>query len=91
MALNTEGLVTACVVIIGNEILSGRTKDANLAFLGARLDEQGIQISLKLPCLVYRAVKNQQPSMQNFIVEAIKLALKHRKEDAADSGESTAT
>lgn len=40
------------------------------------LDENGIQISLKLPCLVYTAVRNQPPSMQNFIVEAIKKALK---------------
>lgn len=40
------------------------------------LEENGVQISLKLPCLVYRAVKNQKPSMQNFIVESIKLALK---------------
>jgi hypothetical protein len=40
------------------------------------LDENGIQISLKLPCLVYAAVRNQQPSMQNFIVEAIKKGLK---------------
>ena len=40
------------------------------------LDENGIQISLKLPCLVYAAVRNQQPSMQNFIVEAVKKALK---------------
>ncbi len=40
------------------------------------LDENGIQISLKLPCLVYAAVRNQQPSMQNFIVEAIKKTLK---------------
>ena len=40
------------------------------------LDEDGVQISLKLPCLVYGAVKNQQPSMQNFIVEAVKVALK---------------
>ena len=40
------------------------------------LDENGVQISLKLPCLVYRAVKNQPPSMQNFIVEAIKKSLK---------------
>src|SRR5512136_1929630 len=39
------------------------------------LDENGIQISLKLPCLVYSAVRNQHPSMQNFIVEAIKKAL----------------
>jgi hypothetical protein len=40
------------------------------------LDENGVQISLKLPCLVYTAVRNQPPSMQNFIVEAIKKALK---------------
>lgn len=40
------------------------------------LDENGVQISLKLPCLVYAAVRNQQPSMQNFIVEAVKKALK---------------
>ncbi|HUC43853.1 MAG TPA: hypothetical protein VMR65_07440 [Candidatus Sulfotelmatobacter sp.] len=40
------------------------------------LDENGVQISLKLPCLVYAAVRSQSPSMQNFIVEAIKKALK---------------
>ncbi len=40
------------------------------------LDENGVQISLKLPCLVYAAVRGQMPSMQNFIVEAIKASLK---------------
>ena len=40
------------------------------------LDENGVQISLKLPCLVYQHVRGQTPSMQNFIVEAIKSALK---------------
>ena len=29
----SERTVTAALVIIGNEILSGRTQDANLAFL----------------------------------------------------------
>ena len=43
------------------------------------LDENGVQISLKLPCLVYTSVRGQQPSMQNFIVEAIKSAI--RKQD----------
>ncbi len=42
------------------------------------LDEDGVQISLKLPCLVYAAVKSQQPSMQNFIVESVKTALKSK-------------
>jgi hypothetical protein len=40
------------------------------------LDENGVQISLKLPCLVYNAARGQQPSMQNFIVEAVKAALR---------------
>ena len=44
------------------------------------LDEDGVQISLKLPCLVYRAVKDKEPSMQNFIVEAIKKGLKSERE-----------
>ena len=34
----------ACLIIIGNEILSGRTKDANLPFLGAELNKLGIQM-----------------------------------------------
>jgi len=42
------------------------------------LDEDGVQISLKLPCLVYEAVKHQKPSMQNYIVESVKTALKGR-------------
>jgi molybdenum cofactor synthesis domain-containing protein len=36
--------VTACVVIIGNEILSGRTQDENLAFLAKGLNEVGIRL-----------------------------------------------
>jgi hypothetical protein len=44
------------------------------------LDENGVQISLKLPYLVYGAVRGQSPSMQNFIVEAIKSALRDEAE-----------
>lgn len=36
--------VTAALCIIGNEILSGRVQDANLAFLGEGLNEVGIQL-----------------------------------------------
>jgi len=35
---------TACVLIIGNEILSGRTPDTNLAFIGRRCDQLGIRL-----------------------------------------------
>jgi molybdenum cofactor synthesis domain-containing protein len=37
-------IVTACVLIIGNEILSGRTPDANLAFLAQGLNGAGIRL-----------------------------------------------
>lgn len=37
-----NGEYTSAIVIIGDEILSGRTQDQNLAFLGKRLAELGI-------------------------------------------------
>lgn len=37
-------LVTACVVMIGDELLSGRTRDANLAYIAAHLNKMGIQV-----------------------------------------------
>jgi len=37
-------IVTAAFIIIGNEILSGRTKDANLGFLAKELVEAGIRL-----------------------------------------------
>ncbi len=36
--------VTACLIIIGSEILSGRTRDANLPFLAERLDQLGVRL-----------------------------------------------
>ncbi len=41
----SDKTVTACLLIIGNEILSGRTRDANLAFLGERLNRLGIRLT----------------------------------------------
>jgi molybdenum cofactor synthesis domain-containing protein len=40
----TGGIVTAAIVIIGNEILSGRTQDENLAFLARGLNGVGIRL-----------------------------------------------
>ena len=37
--------VTACLIIIGNEILSGRTRDANLAIIGKKCDALGIRLT----------------------------------------------
>ncbi len=45
MSDNTsQKTVTAALVIIGNEILSGRTKDANLGYLGDELNKLGIRM-----------------------------------------------
>lgn len=43
-AASDDRVYTACVLVIGNEILSGRTKDANLAWLAERLNEAGIRL-----------------------------------------------
>lgn len=40
----SQKTVTAALVIIGNEILSGRTKDANLGYLGDELNKLGIRM-----------------------------------------------
>ena len=42
--MNEPKTVTACLIIIGNEILSGRTRDANLQFLGENLNALGIRL-----------------------------------------------
>ncbi len=36
--------VSACILVIGNEILSGRTKDSNIHFLSCELTKLGIQV-----------------------------------------------
>jgi molybdenum cofactor synthesis domain-containing protein len=40
-----DNIVTACLLIIGNEILSGRTADANLPYLAKRLNALGIRLA----------------------------------------------
>ena len=40
----TDQRVTAAALIIGNEILSGRTQDTNLGYLGKRLTDLGIHL-----------------------------------------------
>ena len=40
----TDQTPTAAVVVIGNEILSGRTQDANLAYIAMGLGEIGVRL-----------------------------------------------
>jgi len=40
--VNNDTSPTAALILIGNELLSGRTQDKNLAFIGSRLAARGI-------------------------------------------------
>ena len=57
----TSNRITAAVLIIGNEILSGRTQDTNLNYLAKKLNEYGIQI------LESRVV----PDIEDAIIDAV--------------------
>ena len=54
---------TACVLVIGNEILSGRTQDANIQFLARRLGELGIALR------EVRVIPDVQATIVSNIVE----------------------
>jgi len=54
---------TACLIIIGDEILSGRTQDKNLAFLAQELNEKGI------PLLEVRVVPDDEAAIVAAINE----------------------
>ena len=58
---NAERVVTACVLVIGNEILSGRTQDANLQHIATVLGEQGVRVREA------RVI----PDVENVIVRAL--------------------
>ena len=53
--------ITACALVIGNEVLSGRTKDANLNWMASRCTEIGISL----------AEARVLPDDEGIIIEAI--------------------
>ncbi|MGB0749191.1 MAG: competence/damage-inducible protein A [Magnetospiraceae bacterium] len=61
MIMNQEKKVTAAIIVIGDEVLSGRTRDANIQFLASALGEMGIQL----------AEARVIPDDQERIVEAV--------------------
>src|SRR5262245_43669957 len=58
---DTSKTVTACILVIGNEILSGRTKDANIQYLATELGTLGIRV---LECRVI-------PDIEDTIVATV--------------------
>jgi len=69
MSAETAGdaSVTAALIIIGNEILSGRTQDANLSYLAVKLNEAGVQLREA------RVI----PDIEDTIVETVRVLSKH--------------
>lgn len=59
--VDNSSAVTAGIVIIGNEILSGRTRDQNISYIGKRCDELGIRL---LECRVI-------PDLQQAIIDSV--------------------
>jgi len=57
----TERIVTAALIIIGNEILSGRTQDVNLNHIAKKMNEHGIRM---MECRVV-------PDIENEIIDAL--------------------
>ena len=57
----SNDIITAAILIIGNEILSGRTQDTNVQFIGKSLVHLGIRLS------EVRVV----PDVENDIIEAV--------------------
>lgn len=58
---------TACLIIIGNEILSGRTQDTNMAWLGNALNQAGIRL------MHVRVI----PDIADIIIEAVNACRPH--------------
>src|SRR5688572_8150219 len=43
--MQAKPATTACMIVIGNEILSGRTQDKNLAWIAKELNELGVALT----------------------------------------------
>ena len=66
--MNSEKTVTACLIVIGNEILSGRTQDANVQYLAKGLNEEGVRLGevRVIPDIVGMIVKTVNECRQAF-------------------------
>ena len=58
-----NSLSTACIIVIGNEILSGRTEDKNINFIAKRCDKIGINLS------EVRIIPDDHKIIQEMVIE----------------------
>ena len=55
--------VSAAIIVIGNEILSGRTQDINVSFLAKWLNDLGVRVS------EVRIIEDKEEAIANCINE----------------------
>ena len=60
-------MTTACLIVIGNEILSGRTQDKNVAWLAKGLNEAGVRL------MEVRII----PDIKQVIIDTVNLCRRH--------------
>jgi molybdenum cofactor synthesis domain-containing protein len=61
-----NSLSTACLIIIGDEVLSGRTEDKNINFIAKRCDEIGINLA------AVRIIPDDHKVIQDVVIECHK-------------------
>ena len=77
--LQTKELVTAALLVIGDEILSGRTKDKNIGYIAEYLTGVGIDL------MEVRVVGDEEEAIVdalNALRRALHLCLHHRRHRA---------
>ena len=63
---NKKSLTSACILVIGDEVLSGRTEDKNINFIAKRCDNIGVSVN------EVRIIPDDKETIKNTVLECYK-------------------
>ncbi len=63
---NKKSLSSACILVIGDEVLSGRTEDKNINFIAKRCDSIGVSVN------EVRIIPDDKETIKNTVLECYK-------------------
>tara|TARA_Y100001936_G_scaffold80179_1_gene78696 strand:+ start:249 stop:1010 length:762 start_codon:yes stop_codon:yes gene_type:complete len=63
---NKKSLSSACILVIGDEVLSGRTEDKNINFIAKRCDNIGVSVN------EVRIIPDNKETIKNTVLECYK-------------------
>mgnify|MGYP001174315130 FL=1 len=63
---NKKSLSSACILVIGNEVLSGRTEDKNINFIAKRCDNIGVSVN------EVRIIPDEKETIKNTVLQCYK-------------------